>query len=141
MFGHKRYRDGAWRLVVAAGVDPGSGRRRGVYETVRAPDNRAGAKLADARLAELIAAVESGREPEPVNSRRGLTVAELATVWQEANRSRRDRRSGDWLGWSPKTAKTIEDNFRSYVLPVIGRRRVDQVNGPGAGPPLSGPAR
>jgi len=45
---NKRYRDGAWRLTVAAGSDPLTGRRRTVYKTVHAPDNRAGAKQADA---------------------------------------------------------------------------------------------
>ena len=30
-------------------------------------------------------------------------------------------------GWSPKTAKTTADNFRLYILPAIGRRRVDRV--------------
>jgi hypothetical protein len=64
MRGHKRFKEGSWRLAVANGVDPLTGRRRTIYETVRAPGNRAGAKVADARLAELIAAVESGRYPE-----------------------------------------------------------------------------
>src|ERR1039458_2791675 len=32
--GNKRYRDGAWRLTVAAGSDPLTGRRRTVYKTV-----------------------------------------------------------------------------------------------------------
>ncbi|MDA8379719.1 MAG: site-specific integrase [Actinomycetota bacterium] len=121
MRGHKRFRAGAWRLVVANGVDPLTGRRRSIYETVRGSDNRAGAKLADARLAELIAAVESGRVPEPhEETRRGPSVAEIAAAWQEANRPRKDRRSGDWVGWSPKTAKTVADNFRCYILPAIG---------------------
>jgi len=126
--GSKRYRSGAWRLVVAAGVDPVTGRRRSVYETVHAPDNRAGAKAADARLAELIAAVESGAEPE-LTRRAGPTVAELARLWQETNRPHRDRRSGDWMGWSPKTAKTVDDNFRSYVLPTVGRHRAADLTG------------
>ncbi|MGH9075492.1 MAG: tyrosine-type recombinase/integrase, partial [Acidimicrobiales bacterium] len=97
---------------------------------MRAADNRAGAKLADARLAELVVAVESGRIPErQATSRRGPTVAELAGAWQEANRPYRDRRSGDWVGWSPKTARTVADNFRSHILPAIGGWAVDQVSG------------
>ncbi|HTW10372.1 MAG TPA: hypothetical protein VME46_22905 [Acidimicrobiales bacterium] len=56
MKGHKRFRDGAWRLVVAAPTDTLTGKRQNVYETLHAPNNRAGAKLADARLAELIVA-------------------------------------------------------------------------------------
>jgi integrase len=113
-------------LVVAAGLDPDTGRRRSVFETVHAPDNRAGAKLADARVAELIAAVESGQDPKPADAHSGLTVAELAALWQEAFKPRDDRH-GQWLGSSPKTAKTIADNFRLYLLPEIGRRRAASV--------------
>jgi hypothetical protein len=130
MKGNKRYRNGAWRLTVAAGSDPLTGRRRTVYRTVQAPDNRAGAKAADAELASLIVAVESGRHPEEEEApTRGPTVAELARAWQEANRSRRDRRSGDWIGWSPKTAKTVADNFRFHIEPNMGTWRADQVTG------------
>ena len=67
MKGHKRWRSGAWRLAVFAGIDAETGKQRYVNETVHAPNNRAGAKAADARLAELIAAVENGRTPEPAN--------------------------------------------------------------------------
>ncbi|MGH3628105.1 MAG: tyrosine-type recombinase/integrase [Sciscionella sp.] len=129
MRGHKRFRAGAWRLVVAAGRDPVTGRRLSIYESVQAPNNRAGAKRADARLAELIAGVEAGDAPEPGGRRTGPTVAELAAAWQEVKRPHRDRRSGEWLGWSPKTAKTVEDNFRSYLLPMIGGYRAEQLTG------------
>jgi hypothetical protein len=84
--------------------------------------------LADARLAELIAAAEAGGAPEPV-ARRGPTVSDLASLWQEANRPHCDRRSGDWMGWSPKTAKTVEDSFRSYLLDTVGRRRANDITG------------
>jgi integrase len=94
---------------------------------VHAPNSRAGAKRADARLAELIAAVESGQDPRSANGRSGPTVAELARLWQEANRPRRDGRSGRWTGWSPKTAKTTAENFRAYLLPDMGRRRAASV--------------
>ena len=129
MRGHKPYRSGAWRLVVFAGFDEETGRRVDVHETVPGPDNRAGAKAADARLAEIIAAVESGKDI-PGRSRRSsdaITMTELAEQWQAAHRPRRNERTGDWVGWSPKTAKATADNFRLYILPVIGRRRVDRV--------------
>lgn len=123
MKGHKRYRAGAWRLVVHAGHDPESGRRRSINETVHAANNRVGAKLADARLAELIAAVESGREIERSRRPGGVvTVAQLAERWQRAHRPRRNARTGDWVGWSPKSAKTHADDFRLYILPTIGAR-------------------
>jgi integrase len=134
MKGHKRFRDGAWRLVVPAPSDPLTGRRRNVFETLHAPNTRAGAKLADARLAELIVVVTSGRAPLPGSedqqaSRRGPTVADLARDWQEAFQPRQDKRTGDWLGWSPKTAVTVRDNFRLHILPAIGNYLADQVTG------------
>jgi integrase len=122
--GSKRYRSGAWRLKVNAGRDPVTGKRREVYETVKAPDNRAGAKLADARLAELVSAIEAGHDPEANHRRRstaGITVAALAERWEEANAPRQNARTGDWIGWSPKTAKTHRNNFEQYILPSIGR--------------------
>lgn len=130
MRGHKRFKEGSWRLAVANGFDPVTGRRRTLYETVPAANTRAGAKLADARLAELIVAVESGRYPEQREKPGGgPSVAEVASAWQEANRPRQDRRSGDWLGWSPKTAKTVADNFRLHILPAIGTWNADRVSG------------
>jgi hypothetical protein len=45
MKGHKRYRSGAWRLVVLAGTDLVTVRHRSIYPTVSAPNNRSGAKL------------------------------------------------------------------------------------------------
>lgn len=71
MKGNKRWRAGAWRLAVFTGFDPETGKRVDVYATVKAPNNRAGAKLADAKLAEMISAVEAGQlgaarsAPEP----------------------------------------------------------------------------
>ena len=131
MKGHKRFRSGAWRLAVFAGFDAETGRKRYVYETVRAQNNRAGAKAADARLAQLIADVEEGRAPVPRPRRKPdvVTVRELAARWQRANRPRRDRRTGQWIGWSPKTAKTHLDNFRAYILPTLGDRDVAGITG------------
>jgi hypothetical protein len=107
--------------------DPDTRRRRSVYETVHAPNNRAGANLADARLAEVIGAVESGWAPRPPGGRSGPTVAELARLWQEANRPRRNGRTGRWIGWSLKTAKTTGENFRAYRFRDIGGRRAASV--------------
>jgi integrase len=129
--GHKRYRSGAWRLAVFAGTDPESGRKRYVYETVHAPNSRAGAKSADARLAHLILAVEEGGAARPGATRKRdrVTIRDLAERWQEANRPRQNRRNGDWLGWSPSTAKAHAFNFRRYILPTLGDRDVASVSG------------
>lgn len=131
MKGHKRWRSGAWRLAVFAGIDADTGKQRYVNETVHAPNNRAGAKVADARLAELIAAVENGRTPEPARKPKAnvLTISALAARWQAANRPRQNERTGDWIGWSPKTAKTHADNFRRYILPTLGEHDAKEVTG------------
>jgi integrase len=131
MKGHKRYRSGGWRLSVFAGIDPMTGRKRYVYDTVRSADNRAGAKAADARLAQLIAKVEGGRVPEPRAPRKAevLTLRELAERWQTANRPRQNKRTGQWIGWSPKTAKLHADNFRAYILTPIGDADVASITG------------
>jgi hypothetical protein len=96
MKGHRRFRSGAWRLAVFAGVDPDTGRKRYLFETVRSPNNRMGAKAADARLAQLIAAVEDGRAPATRPSPKAdvLTLSELAARWQSANRPRQNQRTG-----------------------------------------------
>jgi integrase len=131
MKGHKRWRSGAWRLAVFAGVDADTGKQRYIHETVRAPNNRAGAKAADARLAELISAVEQGRAPEPRRPPKSdvLTVREIADRWQAANRPRQSKRTQDWLGWSPSTAKAQAFNFRRYILPTLGDRDATAVTG------------
>jgi integrase len=116
--------------VVFTGFDPVSGKRLNIYDTVRAPNTRAGAKSADARLAAIISAVEEGREVESANGRRNaLPMASLAERWQKANRPRQNERTGDWIGWSPKTAKTHADNFRLYILPTLGERDATKVTG------------
>jgi hypothetical protein len=38
MRGHKRFKDGSWRLIVDAGKDPMTGKRRQIFRTVRAPN-------------------------------------------------------------------------------------------------------
>jgi integrase len=98
---------------------------------VRAPDTRAGAKKADARLAELIVAVEDGRPPAARAPRKAdvLTMGELAERWMRANQPRQNRRTGQWIGWSPKTAKTHGDNFRTYILPKLGDHDVAAITG------------
>ncbi len=56
-------------------------------------------------------------------------MAQLAERWQRANRPRQNERTGDWIGWSPKTAKTHADNFRLYILPTLGQRDATKVTG------------
>ena len=98
MRGHKRFKDGAWRLVVDAGKDPITGKRRQVNRTVRAPNTRAGAQAADVELARLIVEVTSGEAAPSAH----ITVGELLVRWVEhrptaggpGRPARRDSRTG-----------------------------------------------
>ena len=54
---------GAWRLAVFTPVSAQAPASGYLFEMVRTPNNRIGAKAADARLAQLVAAIEEGREP------------------------------------------------------------------------------
>jgi len=69
---HKRFKDGAWRLVVEAGKDPVTGKRRQINRTVREPSTRAGETVADVELAKLIVEVSSPTAPSSQ-----VTVGEL----------------------------------------------------------------
>ena len=132
MTGHARVEEVPLRGVAACRVHqlgPATGKRRNLNETVHGADNRVGAKAADARLAELTAAVESGATPAATTGPTGPTVAQFADRWQRANKPRHDERTGIWSGWSPKTAKTHADNVRLYLLPGSGRRRAASVSG------------
>ena len=83
--------------------------------------------------AELVVAVTSGRatakSPDEQTTKHGPTVAELARDWQEVNQPRQQRKTAEWVGWSPKTAVTVADNFRIHILPAIGTYLADQVTG------------
>jgi hypothetical protein len=80
---------------------------------------------------QLVAAVEEGRAPaaRPSPNADVLTFRELAARWQRANRPRQNQRTGQWIGWSPKTAKTHADNFRAYILPTLGDHDVAGITG------------
>ena len=56
-------------------------------------------------------------------------MAELAERWEAVNAPRQSKRTGDWIGWSPKTARTHLDNVRNHILPAIGDRPADAVTG------------
>ena len=114
-----------------AGIDPLTGRQRYVHETVHLPNNRPGANKADPRLAELIVAVEEDRLPAARAPRKAdvLTMGEPAERWMRANQPRQNRRTGQWIGWSPTTAKTHGDNFRTYILPRLGDHDVASITG------------
>jgi hypothetical protein len=95
MRGHKRFKDGAWRLVVEAGNDPITGKRRQVDRTVRAPNTRAGEAAADVELAKLIVEVSSGAAPSS-----NVTVGEPLLRGVEHRRRAWEARSTGQPGWT-----------------------------------------
>jgi hypothetical protein len=90
MRGHKRFKDGAWRLVVEAGKDPITGKRRQINRTVREPNIRAGETVADVELAKLIVEVSSGTAPSSQ-----VTVGALLLRWVEHRRRAWEDRERD----------------------------------------------
>jgi hypothetical protein len=110
MRGHKRFKDGAWRLIVEAGKDPMTGKRRQVFRTVRAPNTRAGEAAADVELAMLIVEVSTGGAPCS-----HVTVGELLLRWVEHRRRAWEARSPGQPDWTVTM-------IRKHFLPRIGGR-------------------
>jgi integrase len=114
--GSKRFKAGAWRLRVDGPRDPITGKRVQVNATVRAPDNRAGAKAADAELAKMILQVERG-ETLP---RSGVTVGELLERWVEHRRPSCEERS-------PGQPDATLARMRNHIIPKIGKIRLEKL--------------
>ena len=109
MRGHKRFKDGAWRLVVDAGKDPITGKRRQVNRTVRAPNTRSGAQAADVELARLIVEVTSGEAAPSAH----ITVGELLVRWVEHRRRAWEARSPGQPDWPLSV-------IRKHFVPRVG---------------------
>lgn len=99
-------------IVVDAGPDPITRKRRQKWQTIkRAPNERDAAlrKRAEVELRKLLTKRDEGQEIAPEN----LTVSELADRWlREYVRPR--------LG--PRTIESYEQLLRNHALPVIGNR-------------------
>ncbi|MCB9374001.1 MAG: site-specific integrase [Microthrixaceae bacterium] len=113
MAGYKRFRNGAWRLSVYVGVEPGTGRQRYVYRTVHEPDTPAGARAADRKLAAFVAEVDANHHLASDH----LTLAELLTRWQHTRAA----------SWSPKTATERRRLVDNHLVPALGDRRIDRL--------------
>jgi integrase len=109
MRGHKRFKDGSWRLIVDAGKDPMTGKRRQIFRTVRAPNTRAGAQAADVELARLVVEVTSGETAPSAQ----ITVGELLVRWVE------HRRRG-WEARSPGQPDWTLSVIRKHFIPRVG---------------------
>lgn len=110
-----RWRAGAWRIVADGGRTP-DGKRRQVWRTVKAPNNRLGRREAESALAKLVVEVEAGR----VQASTGLTVGQLLERWVE------HRRPG-WEERSPGQPDATLARIRQHIVPAIGDVRVDRL--------------
>lgn len=95
---------GSWRLVVDAGTDPETGKRRQVTKTVRGTK-----RFAEGELAQLITEVAGGRHAAGDMTFRTLVARWLANVETDL---------------SELTVEKYESVLRLHVLPVIGDRLV-----------------
>ena len=103
---------GAWRLTVNA-TDPVTGKRKPVYATVYAPNNKRGAAKADSELAKLIAQVETGRTM-PTS---GMTVEQLIERYV-------DDRSPSW---APGAADETRKRVAQHIIPHVGSIAVERL--------------
>jgi hypothetical protein len=62
---HKRFRPGGWRLVVPVPANRSLAAVGNVYQTVHAPNNRAGAKLSDSGRGARLASRGHSVSPRP----------------------------------------------------------------------------
>lgn len=103
MRGHIRQRaKGSWSLVVDVGRDPSTGKRRQVWKTFHGTK-----KQAEAELARLVSAIETGTDLEPQST----TVAIFLDRWLKATKSR----------VAPRTYDRYSEIVRLHVLPSLGR--------------------
>jgi integrase len=97
-------RGDSWRIVVDAGTDPITGKRRQLTRTVR------GAKRdAEAAKAAMLTQVAEGRAV-----RTGATLTELLEAWYTANAEE----------WSPRTALENRRIIDSVIVPALGSRKL-----------------
>lgn len=102
--GHVTKRGSSWRVVVDAGTDPVTGRRRQLTRTVRGSRREAEA-VRNALLAEV---AEGGA------ARTGSTVADLLEAWFEANQAE----------WSPRTALEQRRVMDAVLIPALGSNKL-----------------
>jgi integrase len=102
--GHVTKRGDAWRVVVDAGTDPITGKRRQLTRTVHGTKREAEA-VRNAMLTE----IAEGRV-----SRTRSTVADLLDAWFEANEH----------DWSPRTALENRRQIDTVLIPALGSTKL-----------------
>ena len=102
MRGTKRFKAGAWRLQVWDATS-----RKSITATVKAPNNKTGAKEADAALRKLVDKVERGDHVTD------MRMAELFTMWLRVKTPT----------WEPKTVDTTTSGVR-HLNKQLGHAKV-----------------
>lgn len=105
--GHVTKRGDAWRIVVDAGTDPITGKRRQLTRTVHGTKREAQA-VRNAMLTE----IAEGRA-----SRTRSTVADLLNAWFEANEHE----------WSPRTALENRRQIDTVLIPALGSTKLSRL--------------
>jgi hypothetical protein len=113
MRGYKRFRSGGWSLVVDAGKDPITGKRRQVHRTFKAPNTKRGGAEADSALAKLVAEIEAGRALPSS----GLTVAQLVERYIVDGEPR----------WSPGAAAETRRRVTQHLTPYVGEMPIEKL--------------
>lgn len=113
MKGNLRFKDGAWRLRVDVGRDPLTGKRRSIYKTVHAPDNKRGRSQAESELARLVVDAEAQRAL-PAS---GLTVDQLL------DRYIPDKAPSNAPDWEHETRRRVD----MHITPYLGGMAIEQV--------------
>jgi integrase len=101
MRGHVRKRGSAWQVIVSAGADPITGRRRQVTRFVHGTKREA-----EGELARLLVRVGQGSAPAT-----NVTVDELLTRWLE----------NVGPDWSPSTLAVTTTYVDLYLRPSLGK--------------------
>jgi integrase len=97
-------RGDSWRIIVDAGTDPITGKRRQLTRTVRGTKREA-----EAIQASMLTEVAEGRA-----TRTGATLGELLDAWYDANSAE----------WSPRTALENRRIIKSVIVPALGSKKL-----------------
>lgn len=97
-------RGDSWRIVVDAGSDPMTGKRRQLTKTVRGSKREA-----EAARAGLLTQVAEGRAV-----RTGASLTDLLEAWYAANAAE----------WSPRTALENRRIIDSVIVPALGSKKL-----------------
>jgi integrase len=100
---------GSWTVVLDAGPDPLTGKRRQIRRS-----NLRTKREAEDKLAEILDDANKGMMAVD----QGLTVTSYLSTWMADKKTR---------GMRPSTAKTYQGHIDNYIVPAIGSRRLKDV--------------